>query len=56
MDAELARDIARLDRMSADELARETGAMEGLFAFGLYALEPGDLKYRAELEKRAHLL
>lgn len=55
IDAELAADIARLDRMTPAQLAAETAACEALHAFEPYAEEPGDLKYRAELEKRAHL-
>ncbi|MEV4837763.1 hypothetical protein AB0K05_24795 [Nonomuraea sp. NPDC049486] len=52
-EAELAADIARLDRMTPAELARETAACEAFIAYGQEL--PGDLKYRAELEKRAHL-
>lgn len=52
-EAELEADIARLDRMTPDELAAETGWCER------YAAEQGlldelDARYRAELEKRAH--
>lgn len=53
-EAELAADIARLDRMTADELAAETGWCERLDA-EQDGLDDADLRYRAELEKRAHL-
>lgn len=55
IDAELAADIARLDRMTPDELAAETGWCERLAA-ETGGLDEFDAKYRAELEKRAHLI
>jgi hypothetical protein len=51
VDYELAVDIARLNRASRGELAYETSATEQLIASG--QADAGDLRYRAELEKRA---
>ncbi|MGS2641704.1 hypothetical protein [Streptosporangium sp. G12] len=47
-------DIAALDNMTSAELARETGVAELVGA--LYGENDDDRRYRAELEKRAHLL
>lgn len=55
IDAELAADIARLDRMTPEQLAAEIGWGELLEAEQGF-LDDADLKYRAELEKRAHLI
>lgn len=54
IDAELAADIARLDRMTPEQLAAEISWGELLEAEQGF-LDDADLKYRAELEKRAHL-
>lgn len=50
MDAKLTADIARLDRMTAAELAKETGWAEAAIVLPSTA---DDLAYRAALEVRA---
>lgn len=49
MDAKLTADIARLDTMTAAELAQETGWAEAAMVM---PSTPEDLAYRAALEKR----